>query len=47
MVTDHVLDNFSDSEEDSIAELTENIVKSLPVLIDKKLNLFSAKVNQT
>ena len=47
MVTDHVLDNFSDSEEDSIAELTENIVKSLPVLIDKKLNLFSSKVNQS
>ena len=47
MVTDHVLDNFSDSEESSIAELTENIVKSLPVLIDKKLNLFSSKVNQS
>ena len=47
MVTDHVLDNFSDSEEDSIAELTENIVKSLPVLIDKKLNLFSSKINQS
>ncbi len=47
MVTDHVLDNFSDGEENSIAELTEIIVKSLPVLIDKKLNLFSSKVNQS
>ena len=47
MVTDHVLDNFTDTEESSIVELTENIVESLPVLIDKKLNLFSSKVNQS
>ena len=46
MVTDHVLDDFSDEEENSIAELTKNIVEYLPVLIDKKLNLFSSKVNQ-
>ena len=47
MVTDHVLDNFTDDEENSITELTKNIVEYLPVLIDKKLNLFSSKVNQT
>ena len=47
MVTDHVLDNFTDDEENSIAELTKNIVEYLPVLIDKKLNLFSSKVNQS
>ena len=47
MVTDHVLDNFTDTEESSITELTRNIVESLPVLIDKKLNLFSSKVNQS
>ena len=47
MVTDHVLDNFTDDEEDSITKLTTNIVKYLPVLIDKKLNLFSSKVNQS
>ena len=47
MVTDHVLDNFTDDEENSITELTTNIVKYLPVLIDKKLNLYSSKVNQT
>ena len=47
MVTDHVLDNFTDDEENSITELTENIVEYLPVLIDKKLNLFSSKVNQS
>ena len=47
MVTDHVLDNFTDDEENSITEVTNNIVEYLPVLIDKKLNLFSSKVNQT
>ena len=47
MVTEHVLDNFTDDEENSITELTTNIVEYLPVLIDKKLNLFSSKVNQS
>ena len=47
MVTDHVLDNFTDDEENSITEVTNNIVEYLPVLIDKKLNLFSSKVNQS
>jgi len=46
-ITDHVLDNFSDDEENSIIELTKNIVEYLPVLIDKKLNLFSSKINQS
>ena len=46
MVTEHVLDNFTDDEESSITELTKNIVEYLPLLIDKKLNLFSSKVNQ-
>ena len=47
MITEHVLDNFTDDEENSIAELTKNIVEYLPVLINKKLNLFSNKVNQS
>ena len=46
-VTDHVLDNFTDDEENCITELTKNIAEYLPVLIDKKLNLFSSKVNQS
>ena len=46
-VTDHVLDDFLDDEENSITKLTKNIVKYLPELIDKKLNLFSSKVNQS
>tara|TARA_B100001123_G_C15327668_1_gene1030120 strand:+ start:489 stop:1049 length:561 start_codon:yes stop_codon:yes gene_type:complete len=47
MVTDHVLEDFNDDEKNSIEQLTSNIVEYLPVLIDKKLNLFSSKVNQS
>ncbi len=46
-VIEHVLDNFTDDEESSITKLTKNIVENLPVLIDKKPNLFSSKVNQS
>ena len=47
MVADHVLDEFLDDEESSITKLTKNIAEYLPELIDKKLNLFSSKVNQS
>ena len=47
LITDHVLDDFTDEEENNLTELTKNIVENLPVLIDKKLNLFSSKVNQS
>ena len=47
MAADHVLDNFSDDEENSITKLTKDIVEYLPELVDKKLNLFSSKVNQS
>ena len=43
---DHVLDNFSKDEKQSIEELTDNIVQSLSILIKKDLDLFSSKVNQ-
>ena len=33
-------------EEEKIKEITENIVKQIPTLIDKKIDLFSSKVNQ-
>ena len=33
-------------EEEKIKEITENIVKQIPTLIDKKMDLFSSKVNQ-
>ena len=47
MITSHVLDDFTDDEENSLMELTTNIVEFLPALVDKKLNLFSSKVNQS
>ena len=43
---DHVLDNFSSEEIQSVEEVTSSIVKSLSILIKKDLDLFSSKVNQ-
>ena len=45
-VNSHVLEDFKDDEEEKIKEITENIVKLVPTLIDKKIDLFSSKVNQ-
>ena len=41
-----MLEDFKDDEEERIKEITENIVKLVPTLIDKKIDLFSSKVNQ-
>ena len=45
-VNNHVLEDFKDDEEDRIKEITENIVKQVPKLINKEMDLFSSKVNQ-
>ena len=45
-VNTHVLEDFSENEEDKIKDITENIVKMIPTLIDKKIDTFSSKVNQ-
>ena len=45
-VNNHVLEDFKDDEEEKINEITESIVKLIPTLIDKKIDLFSSKVNQ-
>ncbi len=45
-VLNHVLEDFKENEEEKIQEITENIIKELPVLINKKNELFSSKVNQ-
>ena len=45
-VNNHVLEDFKDDEEEKIKEITESIVKLVPTLIDKKIDLFSSKVNQ-
>ena len=43
---DHVLDNFSNDEIQSVEEITKNIIGSFSILIKKNLDLFSSKVNQ-
>ena len=43
---DHVLDNFSTDEKQSVDEVAGSIIKSLSILIKKDLELFSSKVNQ-
>tara|TARA_B100001123_G_C15154241_1_gene964781 strand:- start:45 stop:608 length:564 start_codon:yes stop_codon:yes gene_type:complete len=43
---DHVLDNFSSDEKQSVEDVTKNITESLSILIKKDLDLFSSKVNQ-
>jgi len=42
-----VLEDFKDDEEDQIKDIAENIVKVLPTLLEKKIDLFSSKVNQS
>ena len=43
---DHVLDNFSGDEKQKVEKVTNNIIESLPILINKDLDLFSSKINQ-
>ena len=44
-VNNHVLEDFKEDEEDQIKEITNNIVKVIPTLLEK-IDLFSSKVNQ-
>ena len=43
---EHVLDNFSTEEQQTMEDDTKNITESLSVLIKKDLDLFSSKINQ-
>ena len=45
-MNNQVLEDFKEDEEEKIKEITENIVKQIPTLIEKKIDLFSSKVNQ-
>ena len=45
-VNNHVLEDFSENEEERIKDITNNIVKLIPTLINKEMDLFSSKVNQ-
>ena len=44
-VSDHVLQDFNEDEKEELPSITKNITDSLPILIDKKLDLFSSTVN--
>ena len=44
-VTDHVLKDFDEDEKEELKKITNSIIKSLSILLDKKLDLFSSAVN--
>ena len=44
-ISDFVLTDFNEDENESLTLITNNILESLPILIDKKLELFSSTVN--
>ena len=44
-VSDFVLNNFNEEEKKQLEKITKNIVDSIYILIDKKLDLFSSTVN--
>jgi len=46
-VADHVLKNFNEEEKEKMIQTIKKITSSISILIDKKLELFSSKVNQT
>jgi PTH1 family peptidyl-tRNA hydrolase len=44
-ISDYVLQNFEDEEINKLELLTNNIINSISILIEKKLDLFSSTVN--
>ena len=44
-VVEHVLKNFDEEEKIKLENIKKNIIDSLPILLDKKLDLFSSTVN--
>ena len=46
-ISDYVLKDFDDEEKKELEKITSNIIKSLPILINKKLDLFSSTVNNS
>ena len=43
--SDYVLNDFSEDEKESLDTITNNIINSISILIDKNLDLFSSTVN--
>ena len=44
-ISDYVLNAFNAEEKEKLENITENIITSLNILLDKKLELFSSTVN--
>ena len=44
-IVDHVLNDFDEEEIKELEKITDSITSSLPILLDKKLDLFSSTVN--
>ena len=44
-VSDYVLQNFDEDETAGIEKITENMIDSISILLEKKLDLFSSTVN--
>ena len=44
-MVEHVLKDFDEEEKAELINLAKNITNSLPILLDKKLDLFSSTVN--
>ena len=44
-ISDYVLNDFNDEEKEKLENITKNIITSLNILLDKKLELFSSTVN--
>ena len=45
-VNNHVLEDFTENEEERIKDITDSIVKLVPTLINNEIDTFSSKVNQ-
>ena len=43
--SDYVLNDFSEEEKENLEKIKNNIIDSISILIDKKLDLFSSTVN--
>ncbi len=44
-ISEFVLNDFNEEEKEHLEKITKNIIDSLSILIDKKLDLFSSTVN--
>ena len=44
-ISDYVLNDFNEDEQQQIEKITSSIIESLTILLDKKLELFSSTVN--